>query len=51
MLGTEKLGKSIEEAIEKIEDEGWEEKLRQDVILLWNKIELQFDSNRKPKRR
>jgi hypothetical protein len=32
-----------------IEEQGREEALRQEVILLWNKIESQFDSNRKPK--
>lgn len=50
MLGGDSLGVSLEDAIRKVEDEGREEELRQEVILLWNKLEMQFDSNRKPKR-
>ena len=49
-LGEEVLSKSMEEAINIIEAEEAEEVLRQEVILLWNKIERQFNSNRKPKR-
>jgi len=49
-LSGEALDKSIDAAIDKIEEDGREEELRQEVILLWNKIELQFDSHRKPKR-
>ena len=49
-LGSQKLDKSMDVSIQMIEDEGLEESLRQEVILLWNKIEMQFDSNRKPKR-
>lgn len=50
-IGNENLDKSIDESIAKIENEGREEELRQEVILLWNRIESQFDSHRKPKRR
>jgi len=50
-LNGESLGNSIEAAIEKIEGENREEELRQEVILLWNRIEHQFESQRKPKRR
>lgn len=49
-ISTESLGISLDDAIRKVEDEGREEELRQEVILLWNKLESQFDSNRKPKR-
>jgi protein RecA len=50
ILGNEKLKASMDESIVMIEDNDWEERLRQEVILLWNKIELQFSSHRKPKR-
>jgi recombination protein RecA len=49
-LGSQKLDKSMDVSIQMVEDEGLEESLRQEVILLWNKIEMQFDSHRKPKR-
>ena len=49
-INEESLGVSMDEAIDKIEEDGREEELRQEVILLWNKIELQFDSHRKSKR-
>jgi recombination protein RecA len=49
-LGSENLDKSMDESIRMIEEGGAEERLRQEVILLWNKIERQFDSQRKPKR-
>jgi recombination protein RecA len=49
-IGSDSLDKSMDESIKMIEDQGYEERLRQEVILLWNKIELQFDSHRKPKR-
>lgn len=50
-MGSETLDKSMEESIKMIEEGGWEDRLKQEVILLWNKIESQFDSNRKPKMR
>jgi len=49
-IGGKTLDKSMEDAITKIEEEGMEEQLRQEVILLWNKIESQFNSQRKSKR-
>lgn len=49
-ISTEKLDKSLEASIKIVEKEGYENRLRNEVILLWDKIELQFDSNRKPKR-
>jgi len=49
-IGEEKLDKEMDASIAKIEEDGREEELRQEVILLWDKIELQFDSHRKPKR-
>lgn len=48
-LGLDTLSNSMDEAIKKVEEQGREEELRQDVILLWNKIERSFDSERKPK--
>lgn len=48
-IGNDSLDKRIEASIKMIEEQGREEALRQEVILLWNKIESQFDSNRKPK--
>lgn len=48
-IGNDLLDKSIEKSIKMIEDAEREEELRQEVILLWNKIETQFDSDRKPK--
>ena len=51
MVGTNKLSKSLEDSIKQVEEEGLEEALKQEVILLWNKIERQFDSHRKPKKR
>lgn len=49
-LGQESLGNALEDAIMKVERDHREEALRQEVILLWNKIESAFDSHRKPKR-
>lgn len=48
-IGTEVLDKSIEKAIRMVEKNEWEERLKQEVILLWNQIELEFNSQRKPK--
>lgn len=49
-VDSENMGQSLEDAIRRVEDEDRVEQLKQQVILLWNKIESQFDSNRKPKR-
>lgn len=48
-IGNETLDKSIEKSIRMVEDNDWEERLKQEVILLWNKIEMEFNSKRKPK--
>lgn len=44
------LGKSIEKAIQMIEADGLEKELREETIDLWESIEDQFESARKPKR-
>jgi protein RecA len=49
-IGNESLDKGMDDSIRIIEDSGREEELKQEVILLWNKIEFQFNSNRKPRR-
>jgi len=49
-INNESLDKSMDIAIRKIEEEDREEELRQEVILLWNKIEMEFNSVRKSKR-
>lgn len=48
-INKESLGKSMEDAIQAIEKDGREEELRQEVILLWNKIQSNFKSERKSK--
>jgi len=45
------LDKSMDKSIEIVETEGWEDKLRETVIDLWEEIEGKFDSNRKTKQR
>jgi len=49
-INEESLDKSMEISIKKIEEDDREEELKQEVILLWNKIEREFDSHRKSKR-
>jgi len=49
-LGGESIGKSMEEAIRHIEQNGLEEDLKEEVIHLWENIERKFKSDRKPKR-
>lgn len=44
-----KLSKSIEEAIDMIEADGNEAKLRKEVRALWHEIESKFKTDRKPK--
>jgi len=46
-IGDTKLGKSLEEAIQTVEEDQLEDKLEKEVITLWKDIESQFDSNRK----
>lgn len=50
-IGGESLGNSIDDAISKIENDQREGELKEEVILLWNKIEHSFSSTRKEKRR
>jgi recombination protein RecA len=47
----EDLDKSINKAISIIEEEGLEDKLKEEVQRLWKEIESKFDSNRKKKQR
>ena len=49
-IGPDRLSNSMEEAINIVEEDNIQERLRQEVILLWNDIERKFDSQRKPKR-
>jgi RecA/RadA recombinase len=50
-LGGFKLSKSKAESIQIIEDEMWEDKLKNEVIDLWEDIEKKFKVERKSKRR
>lgn len=47
----EKVGKSIEDAIEYVEEHNLENELREEVIEIWEGIEERFEESRKPKRR
>jgi RecA/RadA recombinase len=49
-LGGEGLDKSLNEAIKIIEEDQLEEQLREEVIDLWEMIEREFKTERKPKR-
>lgn len=49
VLGGKNIGKSLNEAIDYIEENHLELELKEEVISLWEKIEKKFDSNRKPK--
>lgn len=48
-LGERKLGKSLEQAIQAVEEEGLEQELRGAVIDLWEEVESQFSDERKPR--
>ncbi len=48
-FGEHDLGKSLEQAIEKVEEQGLEQELKNAVIDLWNEIEQQFVEKRKPR--
>jgi len=50
-LGKEDLSNSMDKAIEMIEQDELEQKLKDEVINLWESIEAQFASVRRPKRR
>jgi len=49
-LGDTKLHKSIDEAIKIVEEEELEQKLKDEVIVLWNEVEEKFSSKRKLKK-
>lgn len=51
MVGEKNLGTGLEMAIIKVEKLDLEIKLKDEVIDLWEEIELKFDSNRKKKKR
>jgi recombination protein RecA len=44
------LSKSLEESIQIIEQDGLEQRLKKEVIDLWEEIEIKFEQERKPKR-
>ncbi len=48
-LGEQKLSNDMDKAIKIIEDSGAEKELKNEVIDLWEKIEAQFENERKPK--
>ncbi len=49
--GTDKLGQSIDAAIDTIEENNLEQELKAAVIQVWNEIEEKFSHDRKPKKR
>jgi recombination protein RecA len=50
-VGGESLGISMESSIAKVEANNLEDKLRNEVIDLWEEIESKFETERKPKQR
>ncbi len=48
-VGDQKLGKSIDQAIRTVEEEGLEQELKDEVVEVWNEIESAFVEKRKPK--
>ena len=50
-IGDLNLGKSLEEAIQRVEDEGLEQKLKDEVIDLWEEMEGKLRLERRPKKR
>lgn len=48
-VGDEKLGKSLDQAIRKVEEDDLERELKAEVIELWNEIEEKFVEERKPR--
>ncbi len=50
-IGERKLSKSIDEAIAIVEEEGLENELREEVIDLWEEMEIKFKQDRKQKQR
>lgn len=51
VLGKENLGKALSGAIDAIENDGLEHKLRDEVIRLWEENDKLFEVKRKPKKR
>lgn len=49
LLASNKLSNSLEESCQMVEANGWEPKLKSEVIGLWEEIEHNFDQKRKPK--
>jgi len=50
LVGRKELSNSLDVSIAKVEELNLEEQLREETIDLWEKIESEFDQNRKPKR-
>ncbi len=48
-IGNRTLGKSLDQAIRAVEEDGLEKELREKVISLWNEVECQFAERRKPR--
>ena len=48
-IGDISLGKSLEEAIQQVEEQGLEQELKKRTIELWYEIEEQFEEKRKPR--
>ncbi len=48
-VGEQSLGKSIEDAIQKVEEDNLENELKQNTIELWNEVESSFYDKRKPR--
>ncbi len=51
MLAGQKLGQSINSAIQVVEEDNLEQTLKDEVIQVWNEIEEKFSHDRKPKQR
>jgi len=50
-LNKDNIGQSMDDAINYIESNNLEKKLKKEVVDLWEEIESKFESDRKPKRR
>jgi recombination protein RecA len=50
-VGEWKLSNSMDDSIAMVEENHWEEDLKNEVIELWGTIEEKFDTERKPKQR
>ncbi len=49
MVAGESLGRSLNQAIAAVEEQNLEQVLKDEVVTLWNEIEAQFDTERKPR--